>query len=494
MAFLSTLRFAGLVSLLSLQALALVTLEQLPGVPTGWSVSSTPSDSSEIVLQVALTQQNLDQLEEKLASVSTPGSPAYGQYLDIDDINSIFGASNESSAAVTSWLQSSGVTSYVTAGDSVWFKTNVSTANAMLGTSFKSYSDLTGATKLRTTEYSVPEDVAEHVDLIAPTTYFGKTKAMRALKSGWEAPLARRQEPADCHYNLVVDNETYAALTPNCLRTEYNVGNYTPLPSAGSRIGFGSFLNQSAGFSDLFLFEQHFGIPYQNFSVVLVNPQDGATDLPQPPTAANDGEANLDVQNIVSIAHPLPVTEFITAGGAPYYPDPVEPAGTPDENEPYLIYYDYLMTKTNAELPQVITNSYGDEEQTVPEAYAVRVCNLIGMMGLRGISILESSGDEGVGASCLSTNGTVPEFNPIFPATCPYITGVGGTVDFNPEIAWDGSSGGFSNYFKRPWYQNRAVEGYLKNVSASTLEYYGNYVNFSGRGFPDVAAHSVDPE
>ena len=51
-----------------------------------------------------------------------------------------------------------------------------------------------------------------------------------------------------------------------------------------------------------------------SFSVVLVNPQDGATDLPQPPLLINDGEANLDVQNIVSITHPLPVTEFITAG------------------------------------------------------------------------------------------------------------------------------------------------------------------------------------
>lgn len=35
------------------------------------------------------------------------------------------------------------------------------------------------------------------------------------------------------------------------------------------------------------------------------------------------------------------------------------------------------------------------EYQTVPKEYAVRVCNLIGMMGLRGITILESSGDTG---------------------------------------------------------------------------------------------------
>jgi tripeptidyl-peptidase-1 len=72
---------------------------------------------------------------------------------------------------------------------------------------------------------------------------------------------------------------------------------------------------------------------------------------------------------------------------------------------------------------------------------------------------------------------------------------VGGTVRFNPEIAWDGSSGGFSYYFKRPWYQDAAVGFYLDTyVDEDTKDYYSSYVDFSGRGFPDVAAHSVFPE
>lgn len=183
------------------------------------------------------------------------------------------------------------------------------------------------------------------------------------------------------------------------------------------------------------------------------------------------------------------------AASRPYFPDPVEPAGTPNENEPYLPYYEYLLSQPNTKLPQVISNSYGDEEQTVPEKYAIRVCNLIGLLGLRGITVLESSGDEGVGASCLNQDGKTPQFNPIFPATCPYLTAVGGTVQLQPEIAWSGSSGGFSNYFKIPWYQQAAASNYLNNyVSQATKEYYAPYVNFTGRGFPDVAALSVDPE
>jgi tripeptidyl-peptidase-1 len=293
----------------------------------------------------------------------------------------------------------------------------------MLGTNFNTYTDSAGARKIRTTEYSIPEDLVDHVDLITPTTYFGKSRIIRKLKKNTikttraitHNRLTRRQEPASCNGTIVYQNATYRAFKPDCLRVEYKVNGYTPKVSSGSSIAFGSFLNESAGFSDLTLFEEHFNIPIQNFSVVLVNPEDGATYLPQPPSDANDGEANLDVQTIVSLVHPLPVTEYITAGSPPYYPDPTEPEGTPNENEPYLPYYEFLLSQPNELLPQVITNSYGDEEQTVPKSYAVRVCNLIGIMGLRGISVLESSGDEGVGAGCLSTDGSEPQFNPIFP-------------------------------------------------------------------------------
>lgn len=95
----------------------------------------------------------------------------------------------------------------------------------------------------------------------------------------------------------------------------------------------------------------------------------------------------------------------------------------------------------------------------------------------------------------MSNDGTkTPEFTPIFPATCPYITSVGGTQAYAPEVAWDASSGGFSNYFSRAWYQESAVSQYLDHhITTETKDYYSQYTNFSGRGFPDVAAHSLTP-
>lgn len=71
---------------------------------------------------------------------------------------------------------------------------------------------------------------------------------------------------------------------------------------------------------------------------------------------------------------------------------------------------------------------------------------------------------------------------------------MGGTSAVTPEVAWDGSSGGFSNYFSRAFYQESAVMNYLSHVSPDTKQYYGQFTNFSGRAFPDVAAHSLTPE
>lgn len=121
---------------------------------------------------------------------------------------------------------------------------------------------------------------------------------------------------------------------------------------------------------------------------------------------------------------------------------------------------------------------------------------MIGFLGLRGISVLESSGDTGVGSPCKSNDGkNTTQFTPQFPGTCPYITAVGGTQAVTPEVAWVDGSGGFSNYFPTAWYQQKAVDTYLsKYISSATKKYYKPYTNFKGRGFPDISAHSLTPE
>ena len=402
------------------------------------------------------------------------------------------------------WLQHSGAENINSDGSMISFTTTVGNANKMLDTKFNAYTN-GETTKLRTTSYSVPDDLGDAIDLIAPTTYFDSTKAHRALPNLEPTKVERtpnevRQLKPSCETKVAVAisaNETqeFDLLSPTCLKELYNIGDYKVDVSAGSTIAFGSFLNQSASFSDLALFEKIFNIPSQKLKILaLIN---GATN-DQDPATEQDGEANLDAQNIIGLVDGLPVGEYITGGSPPFIPDLLSPNQSANTNEPYLPYYQYLLSQPNSNLPYVISNSYGDHEDTVPERYAKRVCNQIGMMGTRGRTILESSGDEGTGAVCRSNrDGKKPQFTPQFPGTCPYVTAVGGTQFVNPEAAWNASSGGFSFYFPTAWYQKEAVQTYLsKYISPATKEYYSSngYVDFSGRGFPDISAHSLYPE
>jgi tripeptidyl-peptidase-1 len=488
-------------SLLSIAALTIPTAlaaslrDQLPGVPAGWSVSGTPSDSQAITLKLAVKQQNIDQLESLLRSVSDPSSPSYGNYYTSDQVNALFAPASGALDAVKSFTQNAGLESSVDNGLHVTIKTTVGTANKVFGANFKTFKDdSTGIEKLRTLQYSVPDEISSHVDFVSPTTFFGRTQSESALRLPEPVGIVTPESESELAKRVTTcvsySPRGTAYLGPDCWKTVLNL-TYVPDASTGSRIGFGSFLNESAILADLYLYQKHYGIPQQGFDIKLIN---GGVNH-QEPNYTSVGEANLDVQNIVGLAHPLPVTEFITGGSPPFVPDLEEPTAADNQNEPYLEYYAYLLSQPNEALPQVISNSYGDDEQTVPQDYATYVCNQIGMMGLRGITILESSGDSGVGGSCQSNDGKkTPQFNPVFPGTCPYITAVGGTQGIDPEVAWNSSSGGFSNYFSRAWYQESAIETYLGSyISETVQEYYKPFTNFAGRGFPDISAHSYKP-
>ena len=330
--------------------------------------------------------------------------------MEEDEVNNLVAPTQDSANAVTNWLQQAGVTQVHNDGNYVTFATTASQANQLLNTTFSYYTQ-SGMTKLRTTQYSLPEDVAPHVDVVTPTTYFGNTKPQRPMMpvpSKTRKSLTKRQVDASCQ----------TSITPNCARELYNVQNYTADEKYGSRIAFGSFLNESAQMADLALYEQAFALPSRNFTVQLIN---GGVNV-QSESYQTVGEANLDVQNIVGITTgSVPILEYITGGLAPVIPNLDEPTPDTFSNEPYIPYYQYLLSQPNEAIPPVISNSYGDDEQTVPPKYAQRVCTMIGMLVSRGFSVLESSGDTGVGGPCQSNDGKkTPQFTPQFPGQLPH--------------------------------------------------------------------------
>lgn len=167
----------------------------------------------------------------------------------------------------------------------------------------------------------------------------------------------------------------------------------------------------------------------------------------------------------------------------------------------------------------VISISYGEQEDDLPTNYQQRQCSEMMKLGMRGVTIVLASGDSGVAArstddnnadGCLGPNGKV--FNPDFPASCPYVTALGatylptgGSAAKDQEVATDRfpSGGGFSNIYPQPSYQKASVSSYFaqhdpgypyystsgtNNPSDAITNNGALIYNRAGRGYPDAAA------
>lgn len=419
--------------------------------------------------------------------MSTPDHPNYGKhYRTHDEMKRMLQPTNESLSAVRDWLRDAGIHDVEHDADWIRFRTTVDQANDLLHADFLWYVNQVrpGMRRLRTLRYSIPDAVAPHVNMIQPTTRFGQIRAQRATHSS----KPHRLDEKVLTEAVATGNTSMCGrvTTPHCLRSLYNVGDYRADPASGSKVGFASYLEEYARYSDLELFEKNL-VPYavgQNFTAVMYNGGKNNQSY-----TGDSGEANLDLQYILGMSAAAPVTEFSTAGRAPLVPDVDQKDASSSSNEPYLEFLQNVLKMDQEQLPQVISTSYGEDEQSLPEKYARSVCNLYAQLGSRGVSVIFSSGDSGVGSACLTNDGTNrTHFPPQFPAACPWVTSVGATQKTAPEEAAYFSSGGFSDLWPRPQYQDSAVATYLQHLGP---KFHGLF-NASNRAFPDVSAQGTN--
>ncbi|KAL2111752.1 hypothetical protein VUR80DRAFT_9394 [Thermomyces stellatus] len=267
-------------------------------------LSIAPPDTL-ITLEIGLKMRNIDQLQSLLRDVSDPTSPSYGNYLTAAEVDDMFRPAEESREAVMAWLSEQGIKDVEDRGFYINFATTVEKADSLLNSSF-SYFDVQGTRKLRTMEYTLEDDIAQHIELVTPTTYFGTTKNLAPVhvpppQEGGLAYLADQDRQPACS----------RLLTPPCLKEMYGFGGYEPEPDSGSRVAFASFLNQSAVPGDLDEYIDMFDLPETSWESVTINGGDDHQDW-----RAGVEEGNLDAQMMALTAKTLPMIHYVT-GGSP---------------------------------------------------------------------------------------------------------------------------------------------------------------------------------
>jgi tripeptidyl-peptidase-1 len=450
-------------------------------VPRGWEFHSTPPEDHFLEMRIGLKQNRIDELVSALYEVSDPAHEKYGQHLSKEEVDALVAPHPDSVEAVESWLQHHGInpTDCSSAGEWMTIRVTVAQAERMLDTKYGVYNHAaSGSSVVRTMGYSLPTELHSHIDVITPTTYFSTMRSMRS--TSFIQPQTSANVDTDSFATeispLAVPASCGTTVTPACVKALYNTTNYVPAATATNKLGIAGYLEEYAIDADLQTFFREF-LPNDvggTFTHVQVN--GGLNDQSDPGV-----EANLDIQYAEAISFPTPNIYYSTGGSPPFTPDTFTTTNT---NEPYLNWLDFILNQTT--IPQTFSTSYGDDEQTVPEDYAVSVCNLFMQLGARGSSIMFSSGDEGVGGGdCEANDGTKKvEFQPAFPASCPFVTTVGGTTGVNPTVAVDFSGGGFSRYFAQPSYQTASVTPFLTALGTK----FSGLFNPTGRAYPDVAA------
>ncbi|GLB38582.1 putative pro-kumamolisin, activation domain [Lyophyllum shimeji] len=466
-----------------------------------------------------------------LLQVSHPESPHYGKHWTPAQIVDTFAPSRDTVNAVTDWLTDAGISRdrLRLSLNTGWIELNatVEEAEKLLNAEYHVYSHHeTGEEQFGCESYSVPAHVQPHIDLIKPTVHFnhrpapqlnrrsanlGKPSAIRGPKKSAEK-VTITPSLANCDKMITLD----------CLRALYSI-DYTPVAMNKNSFGIVEFTPQAFLEGDLDLF-------FRNFSPSLVGARpktvliDGAIVQTTDQSFDFNGESDLDLEYAMGLTNPQPITllqtgDIVEGAGFDNWLDAVDESfctfeGGDDPTQDG-IYPDPLPGGFKGPEscgiiapPNVVSISYGQDESTVTPAFANRQCQEYAKLGMMGVSVFYSSGDDGVaggGGVCLNAqhqpvrrNGKV--FNPDFPVTCPFVTAVGatqvnpGSTVNDPEGACEQvifSGGGFSNIFPMPSYQADAVTQFL---TLHPPPYTDGQFNNSGtvRAFPDISANGAN--
>lgn len=353
---------AHIVAVFSLAALAFAGPQLSPHVvherrafnpeKRGWRLARRLESATVLPMKIGLTQNNLDTLEDVLMAVSHPESPDYGKHWTAERVVEHFAPARDTVEAVVEWLGQSGISRdrLRLSASKGWIKVNATVGEVedLLKTEYHVWEDDDGAERVGCHEYSVPEHVAPHVDIIKPTVHMGARVAPKKFQKRFTIPLSERANSPDLVNSPVklgspssfngpktngrkVDGSTTLGLadcdefiTPICLQTLYNV-HYKPIATHKNTFGIVEFTPQAFLQADLgeslriqsgsTLSDYHPpDMFFHNFSATQVGqkPQlvsiDGGVAQTVNQSFDFNGESDLDLEYGMALTNPQPIT------------------------------------------------------------------------------------------------------------------------------------------------------------------------------------------
>lgn len=527
-----------------------VVHEERPVARRSWTKSSRLHSTKSLPVRIGLSQSNLHMADEYINAVSHPESASYGKHWTPKQIIDAFAPKQESIDAVKEWLEAEGIdASRVTLSKGrhwLEFKATVHELEQLLKTEYHIYQhNQHGNHHIACDKYHVPEHLVDHIDLITPTVHFDqrvgherenkKTPVSEEHQQELKRRSMEKRQRPETGIISISENDGFSPkqgaviqnalatlencdslLTLDCIRALYAVPPGS-LAKSNNTLGIVEYTPQAFLQSDLDMFNKQFQ-PALAGKGPIVQLIDNAVVQTTNKSFSFNGESALDIEFAMGLIYPQQATVFqvgdINQGGSfGNLLDALDGSFCKfeggDSKDPNVDgqYPDNVRCGTNTPT-NVISTSYGYNEGDLGARYEQRQCAEYMKLALQGVTMIFSSGDNGVAgnrAACIDAttgaynDGSTGIFNPSFPGTCPYVTSVGATQILNgssvrsaesacEEVIFSG--GGFSNVFSMPSYQEKAVQAYFAN---SAPPYSGQQFNNSKtvRGFPDVSANGA---
>jgi tripeptidyl-peptidase-1 len=452
------------------------------GVTKHWRLVGAAAPSALVSVSVVLEAEKgalgYSQLEKEFWAVSDPKHARYGDHLTKAAVTSLVRAPAANLDATTSWLLGCGAvkTSKGAHDDMIEATLRAADAERCFGTRLYTYRHvLRGLTAIRVGAqgYSVPAHLATAIRLVEGLGRLPALSGPRTVVERQQTPTSGSW-PSDCGTGLLGCG---SKVTPAVLMQRYSL----PPPPAGAQSFNGStlavaeFQGQVWDQKDLDRFAHTCSASIKwNVTVDHEAGRIAPGHVCQIPLFGTEacGESLLDIEYAKAVCGDIPLTDVY-------------------QGEYSLLKWANGVSAMDSP-PLVHSVSYGnDEKQQSSTAYMLSCNQAFMKLGVRGLSILFASGDQGVCGRTGCGFGSQLRYHPDFPAASPYITAVGGTDFLTPgtigdETAWPDGGGGFSDTFAIPDYQAAAVAAYKSSANA-TLPPQA-YWNNTGRGYPDVSA------